>query len=170
MPCLSGAAGCLLLLAAASWVVLSGLQGKTVMIVMRMDGDCNCAGATGHNACGTYRPYYQSYSSDMGACSNDATYEKESKESKRDKETGERRETRACLISSDSFIHPIRFPICFDHIEMLSSVWRVSLCVILLSLCDGYGVQVAAGATPLLSLALAAPGRGCCLWVSGSQC
>ena len=59
------------------------LQGKTVMIVMRMDGDCNCAGATGHNACGTYRPYYQSYSSDMGAYSNDAIYEQEERRERR---------------------------------------------------------------------------------------
>lgn len=41
-------------------------DGKTVMVVMRTDGDCNCAGATGHNECGLYRPYYQSYSSDYG--------------------------------------------------------------------------------------------------------
>jgi hypothetical protein len=41
-------------------------DGKTIMIVMRTDGDCNCAGATGHNECGLYRPYYQSYSSDLG--------------------------------------------------------------------------------------------------------
>eukprot|EP01043_Picozoa_sp_COSAG02_P036292 COSAG02_NODE_2648_length_8336_cov_3.970378_7_plen_450_part_00 len=41
-------------------------DGKTVMIVMRTDGDCNCAGATGHNECGLYREYYQSYSTDLG--------------------------------------------------------------------------------------------------------
>jgi len=58
-------------------------DGKTVMVVMRTDGDCNCAGATGgfglnvrlidwhcltcssaastgHDECGVYRPYYQS--------------------------------------------------------------------------------------------------------------
>ena len=131
-------------------MLLSGLQGKTVMIVMRMDGDCNCAGATGHNACGTYRPYYQSYSSDMGACSNDAM----SKRAKRDKETGESAERRELLylVSSNSFIHPIRFPICFDHIVMLSSVWRVSSCIILSWLwCAGRSWS---HATPI-------PGTGC---------
>jgi hypothetical protein len=75
--------------------------------------------------------------------------------SKRDKETGEtgeRRATRACLISSNSFIHPIRFPICFDHIVMLSSVWRLSLCVILSWLwCAGRSWS---HATPI-------PGTGC---------
>ena len=41
--------------------------GKTVMVVMRIDGDCGCHPASdGDNECGVYRPYYQSYSSDDG--------------------------------------------------------------------------------------------------------
>ena len=42
-------------------------DGHTVMIVIRMDGDCTCAMATGANDCGIYRPYYASYSSDSGS-------------------------------------------------------------------------------------------------------
>ena len=41
-------------------------DGKTIMIVMRTDGDCGCKQANGRGACGLYRPYSQSYSSDMG--------------------------------------------------------------------------------------------------------
>ena len=37
-----------------------------VMAVIRMDGDCHCSGATGRDHCGLYRPYFQSYSSDLG--------------------------------------------------------------------------------------------------------
>lgn len=48
-------------------------DGKTVMVVMRTDGDCNCAGATGYGACGIYREYYQSYSSDFGRTWSSAT-------------------------------------------------------------------------------------------------
>ena len=52
-------------------------DGKTVMIVMRVDGDCTCAMA--HNntpefpSCGVYRPYYQAYSGDMGLSWSKAT-------------------------------------------------------------------------------------------------
>ena len=46
-------------------------DGKTVMIVMRTDGDCTCDMAKGPyqrwDACGIYRPYFQSYSSDFGS-------------------------------------------------------------------------------------------------------
>jgi hypothetical protein len=41
-------------------------DGKTIMIVMRTDGDCGCKQANGRGACGLYRPYFQSHSSDMG--------------------------------------------------------------------------------------------------------
>jgi hypothetical protein len=40
-------------------------DGKTVMIVMKIDGDCNSASAMGLNECGLYWPYYQTYSSDL---------------------------------------------------------------------------------------------------------
>ena len=41
--------------------------GKTVMVVMRIDGDCGCHPASdGDNECGIYRPYFQTYSSDDG--------------------------------------------------------------------------------------------------------
>eukprot|EP01052_Picozoa_sp_SAG31_P035197 SAG31_NODE_4215_length_3457_cov_1.360036_3_plen_585_part_00 len=48
-------------------------DGKTVMCVMRTDGDCNCASATGHGVCGLYREYYQAYSSDFGHSWSSAT-------------------------------------------------------------------------------------------------
>jgi hypothetical protein len=48
-------------------------DGRTVMVVMRTDGDCNCASATGHNECGIYREYFQSYSSDFGRSWSSAT-------------------------------------------------------------------------------------------------
>ena len=41
-------------------------DGKTVMLVSRIDGDCQCAAATGKDRCGTYRPYFRSLSSDLG--------------------------------------------------------------------------------------------------------
>ena len=52
-------------------------DGKTVMIVMRTDGDCTCDMAkepyTKYDDCGVYRPYYQSYSTDFGSSWTRAT-------------------------------------------------------------------------------------------------
>jgi len=45
-------------------------DGKTVMAVMRTDGDCDCKASFGAylgGPCGIYRPYYQAYSSDQGS-------------------------------------------------------------------------------------------------------
>jgi hypothetical protein len=48
-------------------------DNQTVMCIIRIDGDCDCHNLHQFPQCGTYRPYYQAFSTDMGVSWTHAT-------------------------------------------------------------------------------------------------